>query len=159
MTELCTAVPKSRSVSTAFLAFFVGLILSLVPWVYNQCLLILSILLFGTNFEAAMWKHMLLSFVGSVAIAFAWCISFKSCFSGSDDVADSLQYLGQAGFLLGYTTRSVYLGNGLDCCLPIMAPIIMVVWALITHVKIYLKAVKRRDDTADYLICKSDEIV
>jgi hypothetical protein len=168
MTELCVAVPTtavemtnkrwSRTVSTGVLAFFVGMLLSLAAWISNQGWAVCSILIFGSDLLAGMWKHTVFVIAGSLVLAVAWCLSFKYFFPGNDEVADSLQDLGEVGFFFGYIIAE-YLGIGLfesndfDKYLPLF----LVVWALLKHLKIYLKAVKRVE-TADFLICEAERV-
>lgn len=151
MTELCVALPsataetdqksRSRNVSTGILAFFVGMLLSLAAWISNQGWAVSSILLFGS---ANIWKNILFSIVGAFVIAFAWCLSFEYFFPGNDEIADSLHDLGEVGLLFGYILAD-YLGIGLfdSNNFDKFLPLIIIVWALLTHLKIYLKAVKR----------------
>lgn len=168
MMELCVAVPTVavesterrwlRTVSTGILAFFVGVLLSLAALISNQGWTVCSIVLFGSDFAAGMLKQILFVIVGSSVVAFAWCLSFKYCFPGNDEVADSLQDLGEVGFIFGYIIAD-YFGIGLFDSNEFdkFLPFIFVLWALLSHLKIYVKAVKRVE-TVDFLICRTETV-
>ena len=163
MTELCFAVPtapdvstrqesKPRNFCTAIHAFVIGTLLSLAAWISNQGWAVCSILLFGDFSVGNMWKHILFSVSGSLIIALAWCLSFKSCFPGDDDVAEHLQDLGELGFIFGYILAE-YLGIGIfgSNDFDKFLPLVIVLWALLTLLKNYRKEVKRVAAT-DFLI-------
>ena len=119
MSEICTAVPtasdvstdqepKPRTTCTGILAFVVGTMLSLAAWISNQGWAVCSVLFFGDLSSGNVWKHILFSIVGSLIIAFAWSLSFRSCFHGHDELDD----LGEIGFIFGYILAE-YLGIGI----------------------------------------------
>jgi hypothetical protein len=85
-------------------------------------------------------------------------LSFKYCFPGNDEVADSLQDLGEVGFIFGYIIAD-YFGIGLFDSNEFdkFLPFIFVLWALLSHLKIYVKAVKRVE-TVDFLICRTETV-
>lgn len=170
MPELCTAVPtksdvsteqepKPRTTCTGILAFVVGTLLSLAAWISNQGWAICSIFFFGDLSSVNAWKHILFSIVGSLIIAFAWSLSFRSCFRSDDEL--ELDDLGELGFIFGYILAE-YLGIGLfypnefDKFLPL----IIVIWALLTQLRNYRKKVKRRVqvESSDFLIENDDTV-
>ena len=150
MTELlCIAVPtesdvsveqetRPRTVGKAIIAFVVGTLLSLAAWVSMQGWVVRSILLFGDFSRGNTWKHVLFSILGSLIISLTWCLSFRSCFRGDEDVED----LGELGFIFGYVLSgylSVFHSNDFDKFLPL----VIISWALLTLLRKYMKKEKR----------------
>lgn len=168
MSEICTAVPtasdisidqepKPRTTCTGIFAFVVGTLLSLAAWISNQGWAVCSVLFFGDLSSGNEWKHVLFSIAGSLIIALAWSLSFRSCFHRDDELDD----LGELGFIFGYILAE-YLGIGIFYPNEFaeFLPIIIVMWALLTQLRNYRKKVNRRDQvTSSVLMVENDDTV